>query len=61
LSPVNMIARRERAEQVARQLLPDIASGAIRLQVEEFPIERVAEAWQKVNSRTASGRAVIRF
>jgi NADPH2:quinone reductase len=61
LHPVNMITRRGRAQDIARQVLPDIASGAIRLQVEEFPIEQVAVAWQKLNSRTANGRAVLRF
>ncbi|MGY6655467.1 quinone oxidoreductase family protein [Amycolatopsis sp. TRM77291] len=59
--PVNLLSREARAQEVARDLLPQVASGAIGFDIQEFPIEQVAEAWEKLNSRKVTGRAVLRF
>ncbi|MEU3855160.1 zinc-binding dehydrogenase [Streptomyces sp. NPDC029554] len=59
--PVNLLTKGDRAKEVARELLPQIASGDIKFDIEEFAIEQVAEAWEKLNSGRVTGRAVIRF
>ncbi|MGC7100645.1 quinone oxidoreductase family protein [Amycolatopsis lurida] len=59
--PVNLLSREARAQKVALDLLPRIANGEFRFDIQEFPIEQIAEAWGKLNSREVAGRAVIRF
>lgn len=59
--PVNLLSREARAQEVARDLLPQIANGEIGFNIEEFRIEQVAEAWEMLSSRKITGRAVIRF
>lgn len=59
--PVNLMSREKRAQQVARQLLPEFAAGRLRLEVSEFPLEQAAAALELLSTGRIRGRAVIRF
>ncbi|MBZ6083666.1 NADP-dependent oxidoreductase [Streptomyces olivaceus] len=59
--PVNLLSREERAREVALELLPKIADGTIRVEVAEFPLDRTAEALERLKAGRVRGRAVIRF
>ncbi|GAC50748.1 quinone oxidoreductase family protein [Gordonia aichiensis] len=61
LVPVNLMNCEARALEIARKLLPQIAAGDIAIAVEEFDLERVATAVDRVARGAIAGRAVIRF
>ncbi|MFI0354207.1 zinc-binding alcohol dehydrogenase family protein [Actinomadura sp. 9N407] len=57
--PVNLLSREQRAQEVARKLLPDIAAGAISVPVEEYALTEIADVLEKLGSRGVNGRAVV--
>ena len=59
--PVNLMSREARAQEVARELLPQIADSTIKVNVDEFPLEQAAEALRQLANGQIRGRAVIRF
>jgi NADPH:quinone reductase len=59
LRPVNLMRHEARAETVALALLPEIADGSLRVAVEEFPLDRAAEAYARAQSGDARFRVVL--
>ncbi|TJY66259.1 zinc-binding alcohol dehydrogenase family protein [Arthrobacter sp. CAU 1506] len=59
--PVNLMAYGVAAERYATELLPKFADGSLTLAMEEFSLDEVSTALNRLSSRQITGRAIIRF
>lgn len=61
LLPVNMIGNERRARQIAPALIRRLADGDLRVEVETFPVESIADGLVRLREGRVRGRAVVCF
>jgi len=59
--PVNLMANEAEAHRFAAELLPRFADGGLTIAVQEFELEQVADALDRLSQGRVNGRAVLRF
>ncbi|MBY8860854.1 zinc-binding dehydrogenase [Nocardia sp. CA2R105] len=57
--PVNMIRKGARQAELAPDLIGKLAAGEVRLAVQQFPLDRIADALQLMREGKVAGRAVV--
>lgn len=57
--PVNMIRKSARQAELAPELISKLVAGEIRLAVQHFPLEQIADALQLMREGKVAGRAVV--
>lgn len=59
--PVNLMNHATSALKYAREFLPKIADGSLKIDVDEFSLEELVDALERLSAGHLDGRAVIRF
>ncbi|GAF48754.1 quinone oxidoreductase family protein [Rhodococcus wratislaviensis] len=57
--PVNMIRKGARQAELADELIAKLVAGEVRLAVQQFPLDRIADALQLMREGKVAGRAVV--